>query len=161
LKLTYTLPKSRKAAQTATDAAQWLAAWNHELDTLEKRGTVQFVPLQELPANTKLLPTTIVLKFKHDEQGKPYARIVRCNIRVDRQQPNVHYNPHAISCPVAEKETVRIILALAANHGHEAHHWDLNAAFLRELLTTNIPLYIQQPRDLTVHTSTRAIPARL
>jgi len=69
----------------------------------------------------------------------------RCNVRGDRQQPHIHYNPDAFSIPVAEKETIGTILAFAATNNYAAHHWDLDAAFLHELLATDLPFYIHQP----------------
>jgi len=91
----YALPITRSIAQQAPDAAEWATAWNKELGNLETRGTLQFIPLKNLPPpNMKLLPTTTVLRIKYDAQGQPYNRKARCNVRGDWQQPHIQYNPH-------------------------------------------------------------------
>ena len=45
--------------------------------------------------------------------------------------------------PVARLDTVRLILALAANRGWEVHHLDVKTAFLNGELTENV--YVSQP----------------
>jgi len=117
------------------------------LDNLEQRGKLLYVPYNELPPHTTLIPTTTLLRIKTDANGKPHSRKARCNIRGDRQQPHIHYDPHALTSPVAEKETIRTILALAATNNYAAHHWDLDAAFLHELLPNDNPIFIQQPKS--------------
>ena len=104
------------------------------------------MPRASIPPNTKLLPVKFVLKTKTDATGKPISRKTRCNIRGDLQKPHEHYNPDAISSPVADRDAIRLALSLAAAHNYEAHHWDLDSAFLHEEFGDENTLYIHQPQ---------------
>lgn len=45
--------------------------------------------------------------------------------------------------PVARLDTIRVILAIAANQGWEVHHMDMKLAFLNGILTEEV--YVNQP----------------
>ena len=139
-------PKSVALARRAPDAPQWAMDWNSELDSLEARGILTYVHKSALPPNTKLLPTTMVLKLKRDKNGTPLSRKARCTIRGDRQLPGIHYDPTQLSSPVAHRDAIRTSLALAAAHGYHVHHWDLESAFLHELFPDDIKIFVHQPK---------------
>ena len=69
------------------------------------------------------------------------------------QKPNEHYDPDNITSPVADRDAVRTALAIAAAHGYDVHHWDIESAFLHETFGDDKPLYIHQPPYLTVPSS--------
>jgi len=48
-----------------------------------------------------------------------------------------------VFAPVARIETVRVLLALAAQGGWEVHHMDVKSAFLNGDLTETV--FVQQP----------------
>jgi len=142
---TFTSPKTLSEARNAPDSAEWTKSWNAELDNLENRGTITYVPRSSIPPTTKILPYKTVLKTKTDSNGNPISRKTRCNVRGDLQKPHEHYDPDSISSPVADRDAIRVALALAAAHGYEAHHWDLEAAFLHESFNDSQTIYIHQP----------------
>ena len=142
----FTEPKNIKQARQAPDASQWEIAWNNELDSLEARGVLTFIPKSNIPSDTKLLPVTTVLKLKKDNNGEPTLRKVRCTIRGDQQESGIHYDPHDLSSPVASRDEIRSALALAAAHDYHTFHWDLESAFLHELFTEDRSIFIHQPR---------------
>ena len=142
----FSIPTTLAQARTAPDALEWEKSWNKELDSLESRGTITYIPPSQLPPNTKLLPLKFVLRTKTDEQGNPISRKTRCNLRGDLQRPHEHYDPDNLSSPVADRDAIRLSLALAAMHGYDAHHWDLDSAFLHEPFNDNNTLYTYQPQ---------------
>ena len=74
---TVTEPKSPKHALKAPDAAEWVAAMKLEVDTLNKKGTFEFV--DKIPANRKALACIFKLKVKWNKDGtldKRKARLV-------------------------------------------------------------------------------------
>jgi len=144
--LTFTEPKNVKQARSAPDAREWEIAWNAELDNLEDRGVLTYIPKTDVPPNTKLLPVQTVIKLKTDSDGSPTTRKVRCTIRGDRQISGLHYDPDDLSSPVASREAIRTALALAAAHNWHTFNWDLEAAFLHELFTEDRHIFLHQPR---------------
>ena len=142
----FSTPKTLSDARKAPDAAEWAVSWNHELDSLEKRGTITYIPSTQVPPDTKLLPVKMVLKTKTDANGNPITRKTRCNLRGDLQRPHEHYDPDNIASPVADRDAIRTALAIAAAHDYDAHHWDIESAFLHEAFGESTPLYIHQPQ---------------
>ena len=53
-----------------------------------------------------------------------------------------------VFAPVARLDTVRLILAVAANRGWEVHHLDVKSAFLNGELEEEV--YVSQPEGYTV-----------
>ena len=88
----------------------------------------------------------MVLKTKVDGNGIPISRKTRCNLRGDLQKPHEHYDPDTITSPVADRDAIRLALAISAAHNYEVHHWDIESAFLHETFGTDKPLYIHQPQ---------------
>ena len=141
----FTFPKTIQQARSAPDSSLWELAWNNELDSLERRDILEYIPRSKLPPNTKLLPVTTILKFQQDSNGRPTLRKARCTIRGDRQIAGTHYDPKDITSPVANRDSIRTALSLAATHDYKVYHWDLESAFLHERLPPNIEIYLQQP----------------
>ena len=102
----FTSPKNLKQARTAPDAAEWEKSWNAELDNLEERGTIKYVPRSTIPSSTTLIPVKFVLKTKTDANGNPVTRKTRCNIRGDLQQANEHCG------------TTLVLEVAGTSHGH-------------------------------------------
>ena len=53
-----------------------------------------------------------------------------------------------VFAPVARMDTVRVILALAANYGWQVHHLDVKSAFLHGVLEEEV--YVTQPEGYEV-----------
>ena len=138
-------PKTLSQARQAPDAADWEAAWNTEIDNLESRGILSYVPRSTIPPDTKIIPLTTVFKLKRDSDGTPTSRKVRCTVRGDKQIPGIHYDPYDLSSPVTHRDTIRSALALAAANSYHAIHWDLEAAFLHEKFNEDRMIFVHQP----------------
>ena len=96
-----------------------------ELKFVKQNRTCELVPL---PDGHRPITLKWVFKFKKDELGvviKPKARLVA---RGFVQQEGIDYDD--AFAPVARMESVRVLLALAAQEGWRVHHMDVKSAFL-------------------------------
>ena len=141
----HTEPRNLSQARKAPDAHEWELAWNTEINNLESRGILTYVPRTQVPPKTKILPLTTVFKLKRNSDGTPTSRKVSWTIRGDKQVPGVHYDPYNLSSPVTHRDTIRSALALAAANSDHALHWDIEAAFFHEKFNDNRTIFVQQP----------------
>ena len=131
---TATNPRSLRAARQAPESHLWEQSWNAELTSLEKHGTLSYIPKSSLPPYATLLPLKFTLRLKRDEASNVISRNPRCTARGDKQIPHVHYDPDNISSPVPDRDAVLCSLALTAGTPPIAEYWDLESAFLHEML---------------------------
>lgn len=122
----------------AVKEQHWKDAMKREMDAVEKNGTWQ---LTKLPPGHKVIGLKWIFKIKKDiteEVLKYKARIVAKGYV---QQQGLDFEE--IFAPVTRLETVRMILALAANKGWEVHHLDVKTAFLNGEIQEEV--YVSQP----------------
>nr|GEX80666.1 ribonuclease H-like domain, reverse transcriptase, RNA-dependent DNA polymerase [Tanacetum cinerariifolium] len=85
-----------------------------------------------------------VFKTKRDAKGK----IIKYNAQLVAkgyvQEQGIDFDE--VFAPVAQIETVHLILALAAYHGWQVHHLDVKLAFLHEDLKEEV--YVTQPKGI-------------
>ena len=62
--------------------------------------------------------------------------------------PGVHYDPDQTTTYMAEKKSVRHLLALCAAKNWVIEHFDITSAYLHERYTHPTPVFVQQPRRL-------------
>jgi len=81
-----------------------------------------------LPKGHKAIGLKWVFKVKRDAAGNIVKYKARLVAKGYAQKQGVDYDE--VYAPVARIETVRILLALAANGDWEVHHMDVKSAFL-------------------------------
>ena len=59
--------------------------------------------------------------------------------------PGVHYDPDQTTTYMAEKTSVRLLLALCAAKNWVIEHFDITSAYLHERYTHSTPVFVQQP----------------
>jgi hypothetical protein len=121
----------------------WRVAMRDEIDSVERNKTWKLV---KLPAGHQAIGLKWVFKLKHDEAGKVIkhkARLVACGFV---QQAGVDFDE--AYTPVARMESVRVLLALAAQEGWTVHHMDVKSAFLNGDLKKEV--YVKQPPGFVV-----------
>jgi hypothetical protein len=109
----------------AKDDPAWRAAMEQELKAVEQNRTWELVPL---PAGHRPITLKWVYKLKKDELGTMIKHKARLVARRFVQQEGVDFD-NAFA-PVARMESVRVLLALAAQEGWRVHHMDVKSAFL-------------------------------
>nr|GEX22551.1 ribonuclease H-like domain, reverse transcriptase, RNA-dependent DNA polymerase [Tanacetum cinerariifolium] len=128
-----------------------------ELDPINKNNTWT---LTTLPMNQKVIGLKWVFKTKRDAKGK----IIKYNAQLVAkgyvQEQGIDFDE--VFAPVAQIETVRLILALAAYHGWQVHHLNVKSAFLHgdlkeEVYVTQPEGFIQQGNSGKVYKLTKAL----
>nr|GFB35351.1 zinc finger, CCHC-type [Tanacetum cinerariifolium] len=124
LLLTEEEPRNYKEASTDK---KWIEAMEIELDSINKNNTWI---LTTLPINQKAIGLKWVYKTKRDAERKIIKYKARLVAKGYVQEQGIDFDE--VSAPVARIETVRLIFALAAYHGWQVHHLDINQHFYME-----------------------------
>ncbi len=74
-------PSSYKQALKSREAKDWLEAIYSELNQLLKAGTFEFLPIDRLPKNRKLLTSRFVFRRKKDQKNKVVKHKARLVVR--------------------------------------------------------------------------------
>jgi len=104
---------------------EWVEAMNNEISSIEKNGTWK---LSKLPTGHKAIGLKWVFKLKRNADGEIVKHKARLVAKGYVQKHGVDYDE--VFAPVARIDTVKLILALAANRGWKVHHLDVKTAFL-------------------------------
>jgi hypothetical protein len=124
-------------AEAKQDAA-WRAAMPEEIDSVEWNRTWE---LADLPQGHRAITLKWVYKLKRNEAGEIVKHKARLVARGFVQQEGIDFDE--IFAPVARMESVRILLALAAQKGWQVHHMNVKSTFLNGDLKEEA--YVRQP----------------
>ncbi|VVT58414.1 uncharacterized protein SAPINGB_P006194 [Magnusiomyces paraingens] len=130
-------------AMSSEEAEFWLEACVIEMSSLKRNGTWELV---DLPPGRKAINSKWVFKVKRKADGsieRYKARLVCIGFS---QVEGIDYTE--TFAPVVRYETVRIVLAIAAQFGFQVHHMDVETAFLNGDLKEDI--YMRQPKGFVV-----------
>jgi hypothetical protein len=127
----------RSFTEAEKDAA-WHAAMKAEMDAVEKNLTWD---IADLPRGRRTITLKWVFKLKRDEVGAIIKHKARLVARGFLQQEGIDFDD--AFTPVPRMESVRLLLALAAQEGWRVHHMDVKSAFLDGDLKEE--LYVHQP----------------
>ena len=117
---------------------KWCKAMEAELESIEKNGTWI---LTELPTGAKKIGVKWVYKTKLNEKGEVDKFKARLVAKGYAQRQGVDYDE--VFAPVARWDTIRMILALAAQEDWVIYQLDVKSAFLHGELSENV--YVEQP----------------
>jgi hypothetical protein len=116
----------------------WIKAMREEMASIEQNDTWTLV---SLPQGHKPIGLKWVFKLKRDEAGKIVKHKARLVAKGYVQQQGVDFDE--VFAPVARMESIRMLLAVAAQGGWYVHHMDVKSAFLNGELKEEV--YVQQP----------------
>jgi hypothetical protein len=136
-------PATYKTAMKTSNAAQWQAAVDLELDTLRSNQTWIALPK---PKTARPLHSKWVFKTKLDANGgieRFKARLVACG---NEQQYGVNYED--TFAPVLDLATARLVLALSVLWKQPARHGDIPAAYTRATLESQTDIYMYPPHGM-------------
>ncbi|GJX72852.1 ribonuclease H-like domain, reverse transcriptase, RNA-dependent DNA polymerase [Tanacetum coccineum] len=109
-----------------------------ELDSINRNNTWE---LTTLPKGHKAIGLKWVFKTKKDANGNIVKHKARLVAKGYIQEHGIDFEE--VFAPVARMETIRLLLAIAANNKWEVHHLDVKSAFLhgdlKEEVTYNNP----------------------
>ncbi|KAK2372692.1 putative mitochondrial protein [Trifolium repens] len=116
----------------------WLQAMKEELDAIKRNKTWK---LSELPKGKKAISVRWVFKQKLKPDGSIGKHKARLVARGFLQKPGLDYSE--VFAPVARHETIRLVIAIAANRSWPLMHLDVKSAFLNGPLQEEV--YVSQP----------------
>lgn len=121
-------PASVAEALSRPDAHLFEAAMNEELTSLASKSVYEIVDRDELPAGQVPIPTKWVLEVKRDAVGRVEKYKGRLVVLGCRQIPGRDFDE--VFAPTVQRNTLRIMLALAAENDFEVQQTDVKTAFL-------------------------------
>lgn len=137
------LPSTLREAFSTPEGEHWRAALEEELQNLRDNCVYETVPI---PSGVKPITSKPVLRVKFDKNGGIERYKIRIVARGFTQKPGIDYQD--VFAPVANLESVRIILALAARYDLELDQMDVSAAYLNGELDEE--LYLMPPDGVAI-----------
>ena len=132
------MPTTFKSAMESSDAEDWKAACDSEIESLDKNKTWEVVPL---PKERKAIGCRWVFRVKENQDGIIERYKARLVAKGFSQKYGIDYEE--TFAPVAKFTSIRIVLSMAAKYGLTLHQMDVKTAFLNGILDEEI--YMQQP----------------
>lgn len=124
--------------EEAIKEEKWVQTMDEEIDAIEKNETLELV---SLPQGKEVIGVKWVYKTKLNANGDLQKHKARLVAKCYSQQPGVDYNE--TFAPVARLDTVRTILAIAAQNKWAIYQMDVKSAFLNGILEEEV--YVEQP----------------
>jgi transposase InsO family protein len=116
----------------------WRMAMVDELASIEQNSTWTLV---DLPAGHRPIGLKWVFKLKRDANGIILKHKARLVAKGYAQRPGIDFDE--VFAPVARLDSVRLLLAVAAQFKWQVHHMDVKTAFLNGELGEEV--YVSQP----------------
>lgn len=124
----------------AIKSSKWREAMNLEMRSIEKNDTWT---LTDLPEGAKAIGVKWVFKTKMNELGEIDKHKARLVAKGYAQEYGVDYSE--VFAPVAWLDTVRMVIALAAQKGWSIYQLDVKSDFLHGEL--NEEVFVEQPEE--------------
>ncbi|KAG8472383.1 hypothetical protein CXB51_035319 [Gossypium anomalum] len=121
----------------------WKQAMDDEIAMIEKNKTWELVPR---PTNRKVIGVKWVYRAKQNADGSLNKLKARLVVKGFSQKYGLDYME--TFAPVARLDTIRLLIALAAQKQWKIHQLDVKSAFLNDFLEEEI--YIDQPQGFVV-----------
>ncbi|GAB1600790.1 hypothetical protein Ahia01_000357100 [Argonauta hians] len=118
-------PLTMKEALSGPEKNEWLKAMENEISSLHSNAVWD---LTELPSGRKAIGSKWVFKRKYDADGNMEHYKARLVAQGFLQKQGIDYDE--TFCPVVRFESVRTVIALAAQHDLKLHQLDIATAFL-------------------------------
>lgn len=136
-------PTTYEQALNSPQSNEWQEAMDDEIRSLEDRGTWEIV---EKTDDYNCVGSKWVYKIKTDPEGN----VVKFKARLVAQGfKQIKYTDYCDTyAPVANIETIRLLLAMGISKGWHIHHLDVKCAYLYGELKENV--YMRLPQGYSV-----------
>nr|GEY68249.1 ribonuclease H-like domain, reverse transcriptase, RNA-dependent DNA polymerase [Tanacetum cinerariifolium] len=114
-----------KNYKEASSDKKWIEAMKVELDSIDRNNTWE---LATLPKGHKAIGLKWVFNTKKDANGNIIKHKARLVAKGYISGNGIDFKE--VFAPIARMETIRLLLAIAANNKWEVHHLDVKSAFL-------------------------------
>lgn len=132
-------PLSYKEAIESKEAAEWKKAMDEEMEALSKN---QVWELVNAPKNQEVVDNKWTFKLKRDADGNLLRHKARLVARGFSQRKGIDYTE--TFSPVVRFDSIRAMLAVAADEGMHLQQFDVKTAFLYGDIEENI--FMKQPQ---------------
>ncbi|KAL0544873.1 hypothetical protein IC582_020003 [Cucumis melo] len=122
---------------------KWKIAMDEEIKSIKKNDTWE---LSTLPNGKKAVGVKWVFKIKRNEKGEVERYKARLVAKGYSQRKGIDYDE--VFAPVARLETIRLLIALAAQNNWKIFQMDVKSAFLNGYLEEEV--YLEQPPGYSV-----------
>jgi hypothetical protein len=139
----HNLPQTYAEAMASSNAEDWQGAWDSELSSLTANDVYEVVCI---PDGIKPITSKPVFRLKMDSRGNVERFKIRFVARGYVQKEGIDYKE--VFAPVANLESVRILLALAAKYDLELDAMDITTAYLNGELEED--LYLLPPKGVKI-----------
>uniref|UniRef100_A0A5B7B4M6 Retrovirus-related Pol polyprotein from transposon TNT 1-94 n=1 Tax=Davidia involucrata TaxID=16924 RepID=A0A5B7B4M6_DAVIN len=129
--------------EEAIKQKEWKKAMEEEIQVIEKNNTWELV---ERPQNKEVIGVKWIYKVKLNVDGSIQRNKARLVAKGYSQQPGVDF--HETFAPVARLDTIRTLIALAAQKGWLLYQLDVKSAFLNGELKEEV--YVEQPQGFVI-----------
>jgi len=124
--------------EEAMKEKKWCKAMDEEIHAIEKNDTWE---LTKLTKGKQAIEVKWVYKTKCNAEGKVDKHKARLVVKSSMQKHGIDYEE--TFALVARMETVRVVLAVAAQYKLQVHQMDVKSAFLNRVLEEEV--YVEQP----------------
>ena len=124
--------------ESAVKEEKWRKAMDDEINSIEKNDTWKMC---NLPKGQKTIGVKWVFKTKLNKSGEVDKYKARLVVKGYKQQYGVDYTE--VFSPVARHDTIRLVIALAAQNSWPIFQLDVKSAFLHGYLEEQV--FIEQP----------------
>ena len=125
--------------EDASKQKVWVQAMEEKINMIEKNKTWELV---NRPEDKDIIGVKWVYKTKLNSDGSIQSYKARLIVKGYLQQCGIAYNE--TFAPIARLDTIRVLIALAAQNKWKIHQLDVKSAFLNGYLEEEI--YVEQPR---------------
>ena len=139
-------PRTLKEALASESSSDWLEAVYAEFAAHKDNGTWELIPRSDVPPGVKLLKSKLVFRTKYNSDSTIERRKVRLVAKGYLQREGIDYDE--LFAPVANLDTIRLLLALSTSAPTTVHQMDVKTAFLNPEISNE--LYMEVPEGLTV-----------
>jgi hypothetical protein len=115
--------------EDAIKEEHWINAMNDEMESIEENDTWDLV---DLPKEKECIGVKWVYKTKYKANGKFEKYKARLVAKLFAQEYGVDYNE--TFAPVERLDTIRMVLAIAAQHNWKFYQMDVKSSFLTLVL---------------------------
>ncbi|BBG96481.1 transposable element gene [Prunus dulcis] len=129
--------------EEAAQDQSWIKAMEDELSMIEKNGTWELV---NRPSDKQVIGVKWMFKTKLNLDGSVQKNKARLVAKGYVQKPGIDYNE--TFAPVARLDTIRTLIALAAQKGWKLYQLDVKSAFLNGKLQEEV--YVEQPEGFVI-----------
>jgi hypothetical protein len=139
-------PTSYTQACAGPDGPLWRAAADEEFRAVDGAGTWELLPETAVPAGHRILRTLWVFKTKFNSSGEVARRKARVVVDGSGQQLGVDCVQYF--APVVQLTSLRVVVALAAQHGWLLRQVDIDNAFVTSPVEEEV--YVRQPQGFHI-----------